>query len=243
MFKSIGQALTSLYTTVMPGAWLRMKPAYQWAAGIAVVVVLWVASGQLMGHAKPVDPDTVKPASSIPQVRVAALSATARDATVTIRGRTQAKQEVDVRAEVEGVVQAIHFDKGDHVRQGDVLCEIKLNDRGAKVQQAQALAAQTQKELQIARELFTQGFRSKTQLAQSEAAAAAARAALATMQVALGNTRVRAPFAGFVDNRYVNVGDYMRPGDKCEMVIAPEPFLATGTVSEQDVGGISLGDP
>jgi multidrug efflux system membrane fusion protein len=27
------------------------------------------------------------------------------------------------------------------------------------------------------------------------------------------------------------------------MVIAPEPFLATGTVSEQDVGGISLGDP
>ncbi|MBV9540453.1 MAG: efflux RND transporter periplasmic adaptor subunit [Alphaproteobacteria bacterium] len=243
MFKSIGQALTSLYTTVMPGAWLRMKPAYQWAAGIAVVVVLWVASGQLMGHAKTVDPDSVKPVSSIPQVRVVALSATARDATVTIRGRTQAKQEVDVRAEVEGVVQAIHFDKGDHVRKGDVLCEIKLNDRGAKVQQAQALAAQTQKELQIARELFTQGFRSKTQLAQSEAAAAAARAALATMQVAAGNTRVRAPFAGFVDNRYVNVGDYMRPGDKCEMVIAPEPFLATGTVSEQDVGGISLGDP
>jgi len=243
MFKSIGQALTSLYTTVMPGAWLRMKPAYQWAAGIAVVVVLWVASGQLMGHAKTVDPDSVKPVSSIPQVRVVALSAMARDATVTIRGRTQAKQEVDVRAEVEGVVQAIHFDKGDHVRKGDVLCEIKLNDRGAKVQQAQALAAQTQKELQIARELFTQGFRSKTQLAQSEAAAAAARAALATMQVAAGNTRVRAPFAGFVDNRYVNVGDYMRPGDKCEMVIAPEPFLATGTVSEQDVGGISLGDP
>jgi multidrug efflux system membrane fusion protein len=63
------------------------------------------------------------------------------------------------------------------------------------------------------------------------------------MNVALANTHIKAPFDGIVDDRYVNAGDYMRPGDKCEMVIAPEPFLATGTVSEQDVGGISLGDP
>jgi multidrug efflux system membrane fusion protein len=221
-----------------------MKPAYQWAAAIALFAIVWVASGQLMGSsAKPVDPDAAAtPASGIPQVRVAALSATARDATVTIRGRTQAKQEVDVRAEVEGVVQAIHFDKGDRVRKGDVLCEIKLNDRGARVQQAAAMVAQTLKELQVAQDLFKQGFRSKTQLAQAEAAYAQAQAGLATMNVALDNTRVRAPFAGFVDDRYVNVGDYMRAGDKCEMVIAPEPFLAVGSVSEQEVGQIRIGD-
>jgi multidrug efflux system membrane fusion protein len=244
MFRSIADAVNRLYERVMPGFWLRMKPAYQWAAGIAVLVVIWVASGQLTSTAKPVDPDAeTTRVSGIPQVQVAALDATSREATVTIRGRTQAKQEVDVRAEVEGVVRAIHFDKGDRVKKGDVLCEIKLNDRGAKVQQAQALVAQTLKELQVAQDLFKQGFRSKTQLAQSEAAYAQAQAALATMNVALDNTRVRAPFAGIVDDRYVNVGDYMRPGDKCEMVIAPEPFLATGTVSEQDVGSISLGDP
>jgi multidrug efflux system membrane fusion protein len=175
-------------------------------------------------------------------VRVSQSVASERDATVIIRGRTQAKNEVDVRAEVEGVVQAIHFDKGDRVKKGDTLCEIRLNDRGAKVAQAAALVAQTQKELQVAQDLYKQGFRSKTQLAQSEAAYAQAQAGLATMNVALANTRIKAPFDGIVDDRYVNAGDYMRPGDKCEMVIAPEPFLATGTVSEQDVGGISLGD-
>lgn len=62
------------------------------------------------------------------------------------------------------------------------------------------------------------------------------------MNVALANTHIKAPFDGFVDDRYVNVGDYMRLGDKCEMVIAPEPFLAVGTVSEQEVGQIELGD-
>src|SRR5690348_10923682 len=105
MFRQIGETLSRLYDTVMPGFWLRMKPAYQWAAAIALLAIVWVASGQLMGTAKPVDPDEVKPTSGIPQVRVATLDATSRDATVTIRGRTQAKHEVDVRAEVEGVVQ------------------------------------------------------------------------------------------------------------------------------------------
>lgn len=242
MFRSIADAISRLYERVMPGFWLRMKPAYQWAAGIAVVVILWVASGQFTSHAKPQDDTGLGGSSQVSQVRVAMLVATKRDATITVRGRTQAKQAVDVRAEVEGVVEAIRFDKGDHVKKGDILCEIKLNDRGAKVQQAAALVAQTKKELEVAQDLFKQGFRSKTQLAQAEAAYAQARAALATMQVALGNTKIRAPFDGFVDDRYVNVGDYMRPGDKCELVIAPEPFLAIGAVSEQEVSQIRNGD-
>jgi len=242
MFRQIASAASRLYDRIMPAFWLRLKPRYQWAGGIALIVMVWVATGVFNSQAAQTPSDIVdKP--STPRVRVSELVAIERDATVIIRGRTQAKNEVDVRAEVEGVVQAIHFEKGDHVKKGDTLCEIRLNDRGAKVAQAAALVAQTQKELQVAQDLYKQGFRSKTQLAQSEAAYAQAQAGLATMNVALANTHIKAPFDGIVDDRYVNAGDYMRPGDKCEMVIAPEPFLATGTVSEQDVGGINLGDP
>lgn len=243
MFRQFSLALSRLYDRVMPAFWLRLKPRYQWAGGIALIVMVWVATGMFNSQAAQTPTSDVVDKPSTPRVRVSELVATERDATVIIRGRTQAKNEVDVRAEVEGVVQAIHFEKGDHVKKGDTLCEIRLNDRGAKVAQAAALVAQTQKELQVAQDLYKQGFRSKTQLAQSEAAFAQAQAGLATMNVALANTHIKAPFDGIVDDRYVNAGDYMRPGDKCEMVIAPEPFLATGTVSEQDVGGINLGDP
>jgi len=242
MFRQFTSMLSRLYDRYMPGFWLRLKPRYQWAGGIAILVGLWVATGMFNSQAAQAPASDIVDKPTTPRVRVSQSVASERDATVIIRGRTQAKNEVDVRAEVEGVVQAIHFDKGDRVKKGDTLCEIRLNDRGAKVAQAAALVAQTQKELQVAQDLYKQGFRSKTQLAQSEAAYAQAQAGLATMNVALANTRIKAPFDGIVDDRYVNAGDYMRPGDKCEMVIAPEPFLATGTVSEQDVGGISLGD-
>ena len=243
MFRQIASAVSNLYDRIMPAFWLRLKPRYQWAGGIALIVTVWVATGVFNSQAAQNPAGDVVDKPSIARVRVSELVAAERDAMITVRGRTQAQHEVDVRAEVEGVVQAIHFEKGDHVKQGDTLCEIRLNDRGAKVAQAAALVAQTQKELQVAQDLYKQGFRSKTQLAQSEAAYAQAQAGLATMNVALANTRIKAPFNGIVDDRYVNAGDYMRPGDKCEMVIAPEPFLAVGTVSEHEVGQIHVNSP
>jgi multidrug efflux system membrane fusion protein len=240
----IGAWLDRNYLALMPAWWLRMKPSFQWAGAILVVAFVWILSGQILGHRAPVaDQMTQARANTTPIVRVATLNAQLRDAMVTVRGRTQALHAVDVRAQVEGVVQSIHFDKGQMVKKGDVLCEIVLNDRGAKTAQAKAMVDQTSKELQVAQELYKDGFRSKTQMAASQANYEQARAVLSTMQVALDNTKIRAPFDGYVDERYVDAGDYMRPGDKCELVIAPEPFLAVGAVSEEEVGLLRAGDP
>jgi multidrug efflux system membrane fusion protein len=244
ILRNIKDTLDRIYEAVMPDFWLRLKARYQAAGIILVLAVLWIGSSLIVPPAKRDTAEAAeqKTADTTPMVRVAQLASSERAATVTVRGRTQALHEVDVRAEVEGVVKAIHFDKGDKVRKGDVLCEIDINDRGAKVAQMNAMVAQTGKELEIAKELYAQGFRSKTQLAQAQAAYEAAKAGASTMGIQLANTKIRAPWDGYVDDRYVDVGDYMRAGDKCEMVIAPEPFLAVGSVSEQEVGQISVGD-
>jgi len=225
--------------------WKSMKPRYQWAIGIAVVVAAWLATGLIL-HPRHAANDTSAQAnttSDIPTVKVRTLVASDRNATLTVRGRTQALHEVDVRAEVEGVVQAIRFEKGDHVRTGQVLCEIKANDRSAKLDMAQALVAQRDKEYDVAQKLYADGFRSKTQMAQAQAALQASRAGQRTQQIELDNTRIKAPFDAIVDNRYVDVGDYMRPGDKCAMLIAPNPFLAVGSLSENEVAQATVGDP
>ncbi len=242
MFEAIFTTIGNWYDRVMPAFWLRLKPSYQWAGGIAILAIVWIVSGQILKPASSNGDEAQAKSSGLSLVQVTPMAAQLRDATITVRGRTQALHEVDVRAQVEGVVQAIHFEKGQRVKQGDVLCEIQLNDRGARVAQAQAAVDQMSKELGVAQELFKDGFRSKTQMAQAEANYEQAKAALSAANVALANTKIRAPFDGVVDDRYVDVGDYMRAGDKCEMVIAPEPFLAVGAVSEQDVGQIHVGD-
>lgn len=233
--------IVRFYERVMPGFWLRLNPKYQWAFAILLFVTLWLATGLLRfgAHANAAG----KPeATALPTVRVTRLIATPHEALIPVRGRTEALHQVDVRAEVDGVVQALHFEKGDRVKAGQVLCELKLNDRGAKAAQARAQVAKAQKDLDVARELYKDGFRSKTQMAESEASFEAAKAGAATMDVQLANTQIRAPFAGVADERYVNPGDYLQVGGKCAMVVAPEPFLAVGTVSEDMVGQIAPGN-
>ncbi len=243
MFGRLKEFLDRWYVRLLPDGFLRLSPKYQWSIWIAAVVVVWIGSGVITGTKHEEDASAAETTKTdMPLVRVATLDASNRNATITVRGRTEALHSVDVRAEVEGVVQAMHFEKGDTVKKGDVLCEIKTNDRGAKLDQAQALVDQTAKQHEVNLKLATDGFRSKTQVAQSAASLEAARAQLRTMQIQLGNTRMRAPFGGRVNDRYVDVGDYMRVGDKCGQVIAPEPFLAVGMVTEREVGQIAQGD-
>ncbi|HKD21339.1 MAG TPA: efflux RND transporter periplasmic adaptor subunit [Rhizomicrobium sp.] len=221
--------------------WRRLKPSYQWALAILIFVVLWISSGFLTGVGKTTA--AAKPTNDVPQVRVAMLEASDRDSILTVRGRTSALHTVELKAEVDGVVQALHFEKGDRVKAGQVLCELKLKDRAAKLDQARALVKQTAKQHAVDLDLAKDGFRSATQVDQSAAALEAAKAGEQTMSIDLDNTRIKAPYDGLVDDRYVEVGDYMRVGDKCALLIAPEPFLAVGMVSERDIAKLKIGNP
>jgi multidrug efflux system membrane fusion protein len=241
MFRNFIDGLRNWWDAHQPAFWRRLSPAYRSALVILVIVVLWIGSGLLSGSKS--SDDAQAKTNETPSVQVALLHEVNRNATITIRGRTQALHSVDVKAEVEGAVQALHFERGDHVKKGLVLCEIKTNDRLAKLDQARAMVAQTAKQHDVDLDLAKNGFRSKIQVAQSAAQLEAARAQERTMQLQLANTKMIAPFDGIADDRYVDVGDYMRVGDKCALIIAPEPFLAIGTVSEQQVGQISKGDP
>src|SRR2546423_1594723 len=234
--------LRAWWDRVQPGFWRRMNSGYRAAVVILILVVLWVGSGVFGSHKQDqAASDAAAHNNDISRVQVKALIASPRDATLTVRGRTQALHWVDTRAQVDGIVRAIPFEKGDRVKAGDVLCELMVNDRGAKLDQAKALVAERQKEWDAADNLLKQGATSATAAKQAMAALEAARADERTQEIELENTRIRAPFGGYVDDRYVNAGDYMRVGDKCELVIAPEPFLAVGAVSEQDVGKLKVG--
>lgn len=243
MFSNLIGKIRSGWQRIEPGFWRRLKPRYRAATAILILVGLWIGSGVVsVGAARHTDSGAAKVAD-LPSVQVQRLLAQHRDASITVRGRTQALHSVDVKAEVDGVVQALHFEKGDFVKAGQVLCELKVNDRNAKVEQAHAQVAETEQKYNANVALAKDGYLARTLLAESATALRTARAIAQTTEIDLAHTQIRAPFSGLVDDRYVNVGDLMRNGDKCALLIAPEPFLAMGMASEHDVGSIKPGDP
>jgi membrane fusion protein, multidrug efflux system len=245
-----------------------VRRSYVVAVVIFLVLAAWVASGELNRFeelAQLVMPETktapkpakpgAKSATPAPTpvaepkgakapstVRVRTIAAVMRQQEVIVRGQTQALRKVQVRAETAGKVAAIRADKGKVVKKGDTICELNVDARRAMLEQARATMTQRKLEYEASKTLQEKGFRSPTSVAGDLAAYQAAKAEVERMEKELENTKIKAPFDGVVDDRMVDVGDYLAPGQVCALVVALDPFLVVGRVSEQDVHYIQIGN-
>ncbi len=220
-----------------------IKGSYVWAAGIAILLALWILSGYV-GADEQAEAQNDTNLSSVQDIqKVRAVSSTARRyaAAVTVRGRTEASRSVTVRAETVGRVTSVSDSEGKIVKAGDVLCELALDDREAKRVEAEAKTKQALIEYEAAKKLMAKGYRSETQEAAAEAAYTAAQAVSEQIALDIERTKMRAPFDGVFDERSVEVGDYVRPGDSCGTVVDHEPMFVVGRVSEREVMKIEVG--
>ena len=237
-----------------------IRRSYIVAGVIFFVLAVWVASGALNRSsesgvktadastgtaAKDAAGDPKKgdtKAATIPMVRVKTITAEMRSQDLTIRGQTQALRKVQVRAETAGKVSAILADKGAKVKAGDTICQLNVDARTAMLSEARATMKQRSLEYEAAKTLQQKGFRSETSLAGDLAQFQSAKAQVERMEKELENTKLRAPFDGVVDDRMVDVGDYLSPGQPCALVIDQDPFLVVGQVSEKNIGQLNIGD-
>lgn len=244
-----------------------IRRSYVVAAVIFLLLVVWVGSGainrlggeenketakvgtqtQTKDGAKPTTPAALgkdgKPvASELTTVRVRTITAQTRQQDIVVRGQTEALRKVLVRAETAGKVAAIRADKGTIVKAGDTICELNVDARLAMLDEARATAKQRKLEYEASKTLQEKGFRSETSVAGDLAEYEGAKAMVERMEKELANTKLKAPFDGIVDDRMVNVGDYLAPGQPCALVIDQDPFLVTGQVSEKDVPQITIGN-
>lgn len=223
------------------------KKTYWIAVGIITVVVLWMASGVFKSH--PADASTENQvnagtgaAASI-RVRTRHLLAERQRVEVVVRGRTEAKHVVDVKAETAGRVIAVPVEKGQQVKAGDVLCQLAVDDKQERLAQAEAAANKASIDYAGALKLKEKGLLSDSQIASSRAAQESARAALKSAQLDVEHLKMRAPFAGFVEDRPAQIGLLMERSAVCARLVDESVLLATGQVSERDVAGLSLGQP
>lgn len=225
---------------------MRIRGSFILAIAIAAVIIFWMVSGQIKSDE---DAGSEAPAAAsaddgnLTAVRVATLTAQQREASLTIRGRTEALRKVTLRAETQGVIVAMPIERGSFVTEGDLICEIATNDRTARLEEARANLALRIAENNAARELGERGFRSDIQRSGAVAALNSAQAAFTAAEIDLARTQITAPFDGILDERHVNIGDFMSPGTPCGVVIDQDPFLIVGQISERDVASLTLGAP
>jgi multidrug efflux system membrane fusion protein len=141
---------------------------------------------------------------------------------VSFSGTTAANRRVELRSEGHGKVVAVHKQKGSKVRAGELILELDKRDWPARVEQAKANFKQRQ--------------------AQAQTLLANAQAELTAAQIQLDATQVRAPFAGVVDERKVEIGDTVQVNQPLAVVLDFNPYLVKGHVPERDAAEVRIGD-
>jgi len=160
---------------------------------------------------------------------------------IRVRGRTQAYRHVEVRAEEAGRIIGNPVNRGARINEGDVLCEIAVDNREVNLQEAVSRREQAEFEYEGALDLQEQGLQSDVVVAQLKAALESSKAAVARAKLALEKTKIVAPFDGIVETRTVEVGDLLNIGAVCASILDDSPMLLVGLVPEQDVGALATG--
>ena len=222
---------------------MRLKPQYLFVVVVVGLIALYFIVRTLFGAAAPhaAQAKTTPQAAGPPSVQVKLIPEVERRYDVVVRGRTQATRTVVIRSETAGVVAAAPVLQGTYVKAGQVLCKISVDARQAALDQARAALKSNQLAQQQNDELAKKGFRSPTQVLQSQAALDAATAAVRQAEIALAQVNLKAPFAGVFDHRDAEVGTFLGPGQPCGTMIEIDPLLVVGDVPETQAASMKVG--
>ncbi|MCR5876004.1 efflux RND transporter periplasmic adaptor subunit [Phenylobacterium sp. J426] len=223
----------------------RLKPQYLFILIVVGLLALYFIIGSLFGGRKtaPNAAEAKTTAAAETTVQARLTPETVRQVDVVLRGRTEAARSVVVRSETAGVVAETPAREGTFVRRGQVLCRLAVDARQASLDQARAMLRSRQLQRQAAQQLAEKGYRSQTQVLETQAALDAAQAQVRQAEIALAQVNIRAPFDGVFDRRDAEIGAYLAPGQACGTMIELNPLLVVGDVPETDAARLRVGAP
>lgn len=214
------------------------RPMRAIALTVLILILLFGAlyfwRGWRAGQAQAWQPQSVPVAATIvnPRDIPAALEAV---------GNLRAVREVTLSPEVAGRVAAIHFEAGRQVGAGTLLVQLFDGPERADRRAAQAKAAFAGVQVARSQELAPTGAEPRETLEQRRADRESATAAVQQIDARLIQKQVRAPFAGVLGIRRVNIGQYLNPGDAVATLTALDSLFVDFALPQQELSRLKPG--
>lgn len=161
--------------------------------------------------------------------------------TVEFVGTLRANAEAEVATEVDGRLLTIDADLGDQVKEGQVLASLDSATLDAQLREATANLQKASSDEARAEKLKAQGVMSQQEFDTISSAQHVAQARRDVLAIHLAHTKIRAPFAGRIAKRMVDVGNYVRVGTPIFVLVADDPLRLRGEVPERFVSDLQIG--
>ena len=153
-----------------------------------------------------------------------------------------ANQDVMLEAEETGRIVQIYVDRGGRVGAGDRIAKIDDRVLQAQVNQASSAAQFAQQTWERRKRLFEEEqVGSEIAYLEAKFGAEQAAATLQGLEERLARTIVRAPFAGILDERHVDVGTMVGPGKTVGRLVDLDPINVFAGVPERYATDVHVG--
>lgn len=161
--------------------------------------------------------------------------------TLTSIGSVVAVQGVTVAADLPGIVERIAFESGSAVRKGDLLVQLDSSQEQAQLAAAESARKLAKMNLDRMNGLRQKGVTSQAELDRMVAESEQAEARVGEIKATIDRKRIRAPFAGVLGIRQVNLGQYLNGGDAVVSLQAMDPIYVDFAVPQQDAARLAAG--
>ena len=190
----------------------------------------------------------------LPSVVVSTVSSLSINPSRRFIGRTEAVEDVQIKARVSGYLLSMDFIEGQDVQKGDILFEIdpkpyqaEVSRLSADVNRQQASLTNAKRNYRRGNELIEKGFISAMEMDdltskrdQAKASLQSSEAALEAAKLNLSYTKITAPISGRIGRKSLSIGDLVSPESGVLVtIVTVDPMYVTFDISEKLVATAS----
>ena len=184
---------------------------------------------------------TAEPVEAAQTVSFVIAKPSAYERQIRLSGQTAADKQVILVARSSGAIAGLPVSAGDSLADGGLVMALDGPEKLAAVVSAQVQFDTAVHQAATNQELRTRGTLSVPQLEASIAARESARSALEAARAEVDRLEVHAPFAGIVDEVFVEAGSWVQPGTEVAALLALDPIIVIGEINERDLQSVSKG--
>ncbi len=174
---------------------------------IAIATLAGLLAPRLLPSSPEPGATAAPPGTGAAPVRTQRVEPEPFESRLTFNGTLMADQSINIRSELRGKIEGIHFTDSQDVQKGDLIVVIESGETEAELRSMQEQLALAKTRAERLQNLFRSGSVTASERDDAVSQREVLRAEVERLQVRLAKSRITAPFDGTLGLRQISPGD------------------------------------